>query len=58
MDEDDIFDVLAWWKLNESRFTILLKITRDLLVVPISIVANESCFNIGGHVLDVFRSPF
>jgi hypothetical protein len=32
------------------------EIARDVLAVPISIVASESAFSIGGCVLDSFRS--
>ena len=56
VDEDDNYDVLAWWKLNESRFLVLSKMARDLLAVPVSTVASESAFSTGGRVLDVFRS--
>ncbi|WOL13416.1 zinc finger BED domain-containing protein RICESLEEPER 2-like [Canna indica] len=54
-DKDD-FDILKWWKLNSERFSILSHMARDILVVPISIVASESTFSAGGRVLDPFRS--
>ncbi|XP_071905947.1 zinc finger BED domain-containing protein RICESLEEPER 2-like [Coffea arabica] len=53
---DERFDILLWWKANSLRFPILSKIARDVLAVPISTVASESAFSIGGHVLDTFRS--
>ena len=56
VDEENNFDVLAWWKLNGSRFNILAHLARDVLVVPVSTVASESAFSTGGHVLDTFRS--
>ena len=56
VDEDESFDILAWWKVNASRFNILSKIARDVLAVPVSTVASESAFSTGGRVLDQFRS--
>ena len=55
-DEDDNFDILVWWKLNASRFTILSKLARDVLVISVSTVASESIFSTRERVLDVFRS--
>ncbi|KAG4938937.1 hypothetical protein JHK84_045138 [Glycine max] len=49
-------DVLSWWKLNLGRFPILPNMTRDLLAIPISIVASESTFSTGGIVIDPHRS--
>ena len=49
-------DVLAWWKLNATRFPILACLARDVLSIPISTVASESAFSIGGRVLDDFRT--
>ncbi|XP_073225644.1 zinc finger BED domain-containing protein RICESLEEPER 2-like [Cicer arietinum] len=50
------FDVLNWWRLNSSRFPILAKIAKDLLAIPISIVAYETTFSTGGRVIDEYRS--
>ncbi|KAL0448251.1 UNVERIFIED_CONTAM: putative AC transposase [Sesamum latifolium] len=52
----DKFDILNWWKVNTQRFSILSKMARDVLAVPISTVASESAFSMGGCVLDAFRS--
>ena len=41
-----------WWKVNEPRFPILAEMVRDVLVIPISSVASECAFIIGGRVLD------
>ncbi|XP_031120336.1 zinc finger BED domain-containing protein RICESLEEPER 2-like [Ipomoea triloba] len=50
------FDILRWWKENAHRFPILSCMARDILAVPVSTVASESTFNIGGRVLDTYRS--
>ncbi|CAN0898810.1 Zinc finger BED domain-containing protein RICESLEEPER 2 [Linum grandiflorum] len=50
------FDVLGWWKGNEVKYSVLGAMAKDILVVPISTVASESCFSTGGRVLDDFRS--
>ncbi|CAA0806372.1 Zinc finger BED domain-containing protein DAYSLEEPER [Striga hermonthica] len=54
--EKDDFDILRWWKLNQSRFPILSCFARDVLAIPISTVASESAFSTGGRVLDDYRS--
>ncbi|XP_021293366.1 zinc finger BED domain-containing protein RICESLEEPER 1-like [Herrania umbratica] len=51
--DDDEFDVLMWWKLNQFRFPVLATIARDVLAVPISTVASESALSTGGRVLDL-----
>ncbi|CAN0881053.1 Zinc finger BED domain-containing protein RICESLEEPER 2 [Linum grandiflorum] len=50
------FDVLGWWKLNAFKCHVLSEMAKDILAVPISTVASESCFSTGGRVLDDFRS--
>ena len=55
--EDNLstFNNLEYWKVNNSRFSILSWMVRDVLAVPISTVASESAFSSGGHILDPFR---
>ncbi|GKB75752.1 zinc finger BED domain-containing protein RICESLEEPER 2-like protein [Tanacetum coccineum] len=55
-DETDKFDILNWWKVNSPRFFVLSLLARDVLAIPISIVASESVFSTSGRVLDAFRS--
>ena len=55
-EEENGFDILKWWKLNSPRFSILAQIAHDVLAVPISTVASELAFSMGGRVLDTFRS--
>ncbi|XP_050378391.1 zinc finger BED domain-containing protein DAYSLEEPER-like [Argentina anserina] len=49
-------DVLAWWKMERHRYPILSQMARDVLTIPVSTVASESAFSIGGRVLDEYRS--
>ncbi|KAH9711305.1 BED-type domain-containing protein [Citrus sinensis] len=48
-------NVLLWWKVNGSKYPILEKIARDVLVVPVSTVASESAFSTGRRVIDEYR---
>jgi hypothetical protein len=50
------FDILKWWKNNATRFPIMSHMARDLLAIPISSVASESAFSLGGRTLDDFRT--
>ncbi|KAH9779813.1 hat family dimerization domain containing protein expressed [Citrus sinensis] len=42
--EED-FDVLSWWKVNGGNYHILSRIVRDILAIPVTIVASESAFS-------------
>ena len=54
-DENAEFDILGWWKANSSKYKIVSMIAHDVLAIPISTVASESCFSTSGRVLDVYR---
>ncbi|KAK1366616.1 hypothetical protein POM88_042177 [Heracleum sosnowskyi] len=49
-------DVLDYWSTNQFRFPNLALMDRDVLTNPISTVASESAFSVGGRVLDQYRS--
>ncbi|KAL8101984.1 hypothetical protein AgCh_033764 [Apium graveolens] len=49
-------DVLDYWSTNQFRFPNLALMARDVLTIPISTIASESAFSIGGRVLDQYRS--
>jgi len=52
----EVFDVLGYWKTNQGRYPLLLKMACDILTIPLSTVASESAFSVGGRVPDAFRS--
>ncbi|KAL7175478.1 hypothetical protein ACSBR2_029137 [Camellia fascicularis] len=52
------FDILEWWKVNATKYTVLSLIAQDVLAMPISTVASESAFSTGGRILDPFRSSY
>ncbi|KAF3772612.1 putative AC transposase [Nymphaea thermarum] len=49
------FNILSWWKTNESKYKILAKMARDVLAIPVSTVASESAFSIAGRIINDYR---
>lgn len=50
------FCALEWWKLNCGKYRVLSHMAADVLAIPISTVASESTFSVGGRVIDSFRA--
>ena len=55
LPEDPEFDILYWWKTN-NNYPTMRKIARDILAIPVSTVASESAFSMGGRVVSEHRS--
>ncbi|XP_052113763.1 zinc finger BED domain-containing protein RICESLEEPER 2-like [Arachis duranensis] len=54
--DDKPLDILGWWKVNSNRFSVLANMARDILAIPVSTVASESAFSMGGRIIDQYRS--
>ena len=52
----DNFNILHWWKVNSAKLPILSRIARDILAVPVTTVASEAAFSVGGRVIDESRA--
>lgn len=39
-----------------SKYPILACIAKDVLAIPVSTIASESCFSTSGQIIDPFRS--
>jgi len=54
--ENDDFNVLNWWKQFGFQFSILQMIVRDVYAIPVSTVASESAFSMGGRLISPQRN--
>ncbi|KAI3681210.1 hypothetical protein L6452_35995 [Arctium lappa] len=54
--QDYKFNVLAWWKEQSNTFRILSRMAINILAVPITTVASEATFSVGGRVIDLYRA--
>ncbi|KAK9671354.1 hypothetical protein RND81_12G024200 [Saponaria officinalis] len=55
LPESNNFDILQFWNI-ELKYPTLQKIARDILAIPVSTVASESAFSMGGRVMRPHRS--
>ena len=55
LPEKNDFNILAWWKIDQT-YPTLRKIAKDILAIPVSSVASESAFSTGGRVVSAHRS--
>ncbi|CAL2275922.1 unnamed protein product [Prunus armeniaca] len=50
------FNLLDWWKRNQSIYPILSKVAKDIFAIPSSTVDSENAFSLGKKIVDPFRS--
>ena len=51
-DNDDNFQILAWWRLQGVRFPVLSILARDILTIPVSTVSLKSAFSTTGRIIE------
>lgn len=53
--DDKDFDVLKWWKLNSTQFSILSQIAKDIFAIPLTVT---STLETEARIVDRFRHSF
>ncbi|KAL2898471.1 Zinc finger BED domain-containing protein RICESLEEPER 2, partial [Bienertia sinuspersici] len=51
-ETEETFHIIHWWKNHSSKFPVLARIAKDILVIPASTIASESAFSAGRRVID------
>jgi hAT family protein len=49
-------EILAYWKAQSVSFPILSRMAKDILAIPVTSVASETSFSLGGRVLSKLRA--
>lgn len=52
---DQSFNLLDWWKANESSYPRLSQVAKDILAIPIAQVSVERVFNIAKDLISTHR---
>ena len=52
LNDDNDFDLLAWWKAYESKFLVLSTMARDILIISVFTVTWEQAFSASGCLID------
>lgn len=50
------FCILKWWKVHNAKYPTLAKMARDVLATPVTTIASESWFSIGGRIINETRA--
>ncbi|XP_022724804.1 zinc finger BED domain-containing protein DAYSLEEPER-like [Durio zibethinus] len=50
------FDILGWWKLNQTKYPTLSRMASDILSIPFSTVGPDSVFDTHRKKMDNYRS--
>ncbi|RID45762.1 hypothetical protein BRARA_I02464 [Brassica rapa] len=56
MNTFEDIEILSFWKKDQHRYGDLALMASDLLSIPITTIAAESAFSVGGRVLTPFRN--
>ncbi|XP_035834686.1 zinc finger BED domain-containing protein RICESLEEPER 1-like [Helianthus annuus] len=48
--------ILEYWKAQQYRYPDVARLAMDILCVPVSTVASEAAFSLGGRIIDQYRS--
>ncbi|KAJ4747543.1 Zinc finger BED domain-containing protein DAYSLEEPER [Rhynchospora pubera] len=54
--DSENFNVLSWWMTNGHKYPTLQKIAQDVFSIPVSTVASESAFSMGGRIISPLRN--
>ncbi|KAL2942171.1 putative AC9 transposase, partial [Bienertia sinuspersici] len=57
-ETEDDFHIIQWWKNHSSKFPVLARIGKDILVILTSTITSKSAFSAGRRVVDEKRSHF
>ena len=54
-EDNENFDILIWWKIQQIKYPILSIITRYVLTLCVSTIASETAFSADGRMVSQRR---